>query len=178
MFMRREPILILLAATWMAHAADAAAQDASTPAPAVDLPPPSPPVWAAGRATVPDAESKVAGGFPDVLPLVAYDTNTGLGLGVGGHYTLTGSRTDPLFAYTPYRHRFYAQVYVTTGGYQQHILSYDGFYVGDSPYRIRAVLTYERNISANYFGTGTASLADLSYGGTSYPTYDAAASAA
>ena len=52
---------------------------------------------------------------------------------------------------------------MTTGGYQQHILSYDGFYIGDSPYRLRAVLTYERNTTANYFGTGTATLADLSY---------------
>src|ERR1700691_4541394 len=60
----------------------------------------------------------------------------------------------PPFAYTPYRHRFDAQAYVTTGGYQQHILSYDGFYVADTPYRIRAVLTFERNTAANYFGTG------------------------
>jgi outer membrane protein assembly factor BamA len=87
-------------------------------------------------------------------------------------------RADPLFDYTPYRHRFYAQVYATTGGYQQHVLSYDGFYVADSPYRIRAVLTYERNINANYFGTGTATLADLEYAGRSYSTYDAAVNAA
>jgi hypothetical protein len=143
-----------------------------------DPTPPPPPSWAAGLAEVPDARSKVEGGFPDALPLVGYDTNTGLGLGVGGHYTFTGSRTDPLFAYTPYRHRFYAQAYVTTGGYQQHILSYEGFFVGDSPYRIRAVLTYERNIAANYFGNGTSTLADLNYKGTSYATYEAAVGAA
>jgi Omp85 superfamily domain len=143
-----------------------------------DVTPPPPPSWAADRAKVPDVDRKVEGGFPDALPLVGYDTNTGLGLGVGGHYTLTGSRSDPLFDYTPYRHRFYAQAYVTTGGYQQHILSYDGFYVGDSPYRIRAVLTFERNTAANYFGTGTSTLADLSYQGKSYSKYDAAVSAA
>ncbi len=139
---------------------------------------PAPPPWAADRAKVPDADSKVDGGFPDALPLVGYDTNLGLGLGVGAHLTLTGSRSDALFAYTPYRHRFYAQAYVTTGGYQQHILSYDGFYIADSPYRLRAVLTYERNTNANYFGNGTSTLANLSYRGTSYSTYDAAANAA
>jgi outer membrane protein assembly factor BamA len=136
------------------------------------------PAWAADRSKVPEADRKVEGGFPDGLPLVGYDTNLGLGLGVGAHYTLTGARTDPLFDYTPYRHRFYAQVYVTTGGYQQHILSYDGFFVGNSPYRLRAVLQFERNTGANYFGTGTATLADLSYHGSSYTTYDGAVNAA
>jgi outer membrane protein assembly factor BamA len=145
--------------------------------PAAADPTPLPP-WAEGRTKVPDADRKVEGGFPDALPLLGYDTNLGLGLGVGGHYTLTGARSDPLFDYTPYRHRFYAQAYFTTGGYQQHVLSYDGFYVGDSPYRLRAVLSFERNTDANYFGNGTATLADLSYKGVSYATYDAAVNAA
>ena len=139
---------------------------------------PSAPAWAADRTRVPDADSKVEGGFPDGLPLVGYDSNIGLGLGAGGHYTLTGSRTDPLFAYTPYRHRIYAQVWFTTGGYQQHFVSYDGYYVGGSPYRLRAVLQFERNTNANYFGNGTATLADLSYHWTSYAKYDAAVNAA
>jgi outer membrane protein assembly factor BamA len=139
---------------------------------------PSVPAWAADRTKLPDPAGKVEGGFVDGLPLVAYDTNLGFGLGVGGHYTLTGSRADPLFDYTPYRHRFYAQAYVTTGGYQQHFVSYDGFYVGGSPYRLRAVLQFERNTEANYFGNGTATLADLSYHGISYGTYDAAVRAA
>jgi len=154
--------LIVLTAASAAHADDAV----------------PPPTWALNRTRVPDVGSKVEGGFPDALPLVAYDTNVGFGLGLGGHYTITGSRTDPLFAYTPYRDRFYAQAYVTTLGYQQHVLSYDGFYVGDSPYRIRAVLMYEANVATNYFGTGTSSLADLSYQGKSYSTYDAAVNAA
>jgi outer membrane protein assembly factor BamA len=136
------------------------------------------PAWAANRERVENADRKVEGGFPDALPLVAYDTNTGLGFGVGGHYTFDGSRSDPLFAYTPYRHRFYAQAYVTTGGYQQHILSYDGYFVGNTPYRVRATLTYERNVNANYFGNGTSALANLSYRGTRYATYDEAVSAA
>lgn len=127
---------------------------------------------------MPDAAGKVEGGFPDALPIVAFDPTTGYGGGVGAHYTLTGSRADPLFDYTPYRHRFYAQAYFTNLGYQQHFLSYDGFYVGDSPYRIRAVLMYERSPVSNYFGNGTATLADLTYRGTSYPTYQAAVNAA
>jgi outer membrane protein assembly factor BamA len=162
----------------MRFAAALAVLTATAVARGADPEPPPPTGFVADRVTVPDLATKVEGGFPDALPLVGYDTNTGVGFGVGGHYTLTGSRSDPLFAYTPYRHRFYAQAYVTTGGYQQHILSYDGLYVGDSPYRVRATLTYERNIGANYFGTGTATLADLSYHGRSYSTYDAAVAVA
>lgn len=69
-------------------------------------------------------------------------------------------------------------MYLTTGGYQQHILSYEGYFIGDSPYRLRAVLTFERNTAANYFGNGTSTLADLDYQGTSYATYGAAVNAA
>ncbi len=137
-----------------------------------------PPAWAAGRSQVPDLPSKTDGGFFDAVPEANYDPNTGFGLGVGGHYTFDGSRNDPLFAYTPYRHRIFAQVYATTGGYQQHFLSYEGIYVGDSPYRLRAAVIYERNTNANYFGNGTSTLADLSYQGTRYATYDAAVAAA
>ncbi len=144
---------------------------------AADVAPP-PPSWAAGRPQVPDLPSKTEGGFFDAVPEGAYDPNTGFGLGVGGHYTFDGSRSDSLFAYTPYRHRIFAQVYATTGGYQQHFLSYEGIYVGDSPYRLRAAAIYERNTSANYFGNGTSTLAELNYLGTRYPTYSAAASAA
>src|SRR5271165_6869755 len=111
--MRLAATLVLLTAADAAYADDA----------------PPPPAWAADRAKVPDADRKVEGGFLDALPLVGYDTNTGLGLGLGGHYTLTGSRTDPLFAYTPYRHRFFAQTWLTTGGFQDHFVNYDGFYV-------------------------------------------------
>jgi outer membrane protein assembly factor BamA len=139
---------------------------------------PPPPSWAADRAKVPDADSKVEGGFLDAIPLLGYDSNTGFGFGAGGHYTLTGSRTDPLFDYTPYRHRFFAQGYVTTGGFQQHFVNYDGFYVGDSPFRVRAMLQFERNVAANYFGNGTSTLGDLNYERKSYSTYDAAVSAA
>jgi len=91
---------------------------------------------------------------------------------------MNGPRTSPLFAVTPYRHRIFAQAYATTGGYQQHMLSYDGIYIRDTPYRIRATLMFERNTSANYFGVGEETLGPLSFQGTTHPTYDAQAAAA
>jgi outer membrane protein assembly factor BamA len=140
--------------------------------------PPPPPSWAAGRPPVPDLDAKQEGWFPDLIPEFAYDPNLGLGLGVGGHLTFDGDRSDPLFAYTPYRHRLFVQAYATTGGYQQHFLSYEGDAIGDSPFRLRATLIYERNTEANYFGNGASTLSDLSYQGTSYATYAAAVAAA
>lgn len=139
---------------------------------------PPPPAWARSIAKTPDVERKVEGAFPDALPLVGYDTNTGLGLGVGAHLTFDGKRSDPLFSYTPYRHRLYAQAYLTTGGYQQHILSYDGVAPAGLPYRVKAVLTFERNTGANYFGNGEATLAPLSFHGQRFATYDDAVAAA
>jgi len=127
---------------------------------------------------MPDLEHKVSGSFPDALPLIAYDTNTGLGAGVGAHLTLNGDREDPLFAYTPYRHRIYAQAFATTGGYQQHIVSYDGVAIGGMPLRLKAALTYERNTNANYFGNGESTLGPLAFGGRTFGSYDAATAAA
>jgi len=130
------------------------------------------PSFARDKPRVEDVDHKTAGSFLSGLPLVGYDTSTGLGLGVGGYYTMDGKK-DGLFTVTPYRHRIYVQAYATTGGYQQHMISYDGIYVGNSPYRVRATIEYERNTSANYFGASAReTLPNLSFDGVSHTTYD------
>jgi hypothetical protein len=142
------------------------ARDAAAEAAANGLP-----SFAEHRRRQVDADEKVEGNFATPVPLFGYDPNTGLGLGVGGYYNLNGRRDDPFFAYTPYRHRFFAQVYATTGGYQQHLVSYDGLYLRNSPYRIRATVQFEKNIAANYFGVGEATLRYLSFLGQPHHTY-------
>jgi len=136
------------------------------------------PSFARYKPRVEDVEHKEEGNFFSGLPLVGYDTSTGLGLGLGGYFTMNGPRTSPLFAITPYRHRIFAQGYATTGGYQQHMLSYDGVYVGNSPFRIRATLMYERNTNANYFGVGEGTLGPLTFQGVAHSTYDEQTAAA
>ena len=131
------------------------------------------PDFARFKPHVDDVEHKTEGSFLSGLPLVGYDTNLGLGLGVGGYYTMDGKRTDGLFAVTPYRHRFFLQAYATTGGFQQHELGYDGIYVGNTPLRVRALVVYQRNTNANYFGLGSSTLAPLSFHGVTHSTYDA-----
>ena len=146
---------------------------ASSAASADDLP-----SFARYKRRVDDVAQKEEGSFVSGLPLIGFDTNTGLGLGLGGYYTMDGKRSEPLFAVTPYRHRIFVQGYATTGGYQQHMISYDGVYIGDSPYRVRAALTYERNTSANYFGIGEETLRPLSFRRIVHATYDEQTSAA
>ena len=130
------------------------------------------PSFARYKPVVDDLEHKEEGNFFSGLPLVGYDSNTGLGLGLGGYFTMDGKRTDALFPVTPYRHRLFLQGYATTGGYQQHVLSYDGIYIRDTPYRVRAQLMFERNTNANYFGVGERTLGPLSFRGITHSTWD------
>lgn len=159
---RRISTLLLFAATACAARSASAAGGAGDDVPA----------FARYKPRVTDLADKTEGSFFSGLPLLGYDPSTGLGLGAGGFYTMDGKRSDPLFAVTPYRHRIYIQGYATTGGYQQHIVSYDGVYLGGTPYRVRASLMFERNTSANYFGTGERTLAPLSFQGVEYGSYD------
>jgi len=107
----------------------------------------------------------VEGNHIEALPAVGYNPNVGLLLGALGYYAMDGSKNDPLFSVTPYRHRFFAQALHSTLGYRQYMLAYDGIYLGDSPYRLRAGLLYERNINANYFGVGERSMGPLEFQG-------------
>jgi hypothetical protein len=164
------PWLAAAAIAWAAPSAradDAGAKPAAQP-----TTPPKLPAFARYKRPVDDVDKKTEGNFFSGLPLIAYDPSTGLGLGVGGFFTMDGKRTDPLFAVTPYRHRFFVQAYATTGGYQQHMISYDGVYLGNTPYRLRATIMFERNTNANYFGTGERTLRPLSFQGRTYSTFD------
>lgn len=139
------------------------------PAHADDAPVPD---FARYKPRVADADTKAEGNFVSGLPLIGFDPSTELGLGVGGYYTMDGKKKDSLFAVTPYRHRIFAQIYLTTGGYQNYMLSYDGVYIANSPYRIRATAMFERNTAANYFGTGERTLLPLFYKGHEYDRFD------
>jgi hypothetical protein len=112
-----------------------------------------------------DLADKREDGYFTGLPLLNSDPDLGVGFGARVYYYWNGRRTDPLFIYTPYLHRAYAQAFFTTNGYQAHTLDYDGLYVGGTPFRVRAAFTFEKNIFANYFGRGTSSLSPLAFPG-------------
>jgi surface antigen Omp85-like protein len=110
--------------------------------------------------------NKKDGGYVTGLPLAAYSTDIGLGLGARAYYYWDGHRDDPRFAQTPYLYRIFFQAFASTGGIQFHWLDFDAPKVAGTPYRLRSQLIYVRAINANYFGLGERALAPLSFPGS------------
>jgi hypothetical protein len=111
--------------------------------------------WADGLSPA-DLARKNEGGHLTGVPLAAYSVDFGFGAGVRGYYFWNGRRDDARFAYTPYLHRIFLQIFATTGGVQYHWLDYDAPQIFDSPYRIRSSLVIARNTDAGYYGFGDA----------------------
>jgi outer membrane protein assembly factor BamA len=124
-------------------------------------------------------ENKAEGGYFTGLPLVNYDTNTGVGFGARAYYYFDGERTDPRFAYTPYLYRAFLQAFATTGGYQFHWLDLDARNIFGSAFTFRGQLIYQYNTDQHYFGIGARSMGRLSFSGSAqsyrrYADYQAA----
>lgn len=119
-----------------------------------------------------DKDKKNEGGYVTGLPLFNSDPDTGIGYGVRAYYYYNGKKNDPLFSYTPYRHRIFGQFFQTTNGYQYQWIDYDAPYFLDTLFRLRAGLIYEKNTNANFFGAGSQSLATLKVpAGTTFSKY-------
>ncbi len=131
----------------------------------VSRPPPPRGLAAKRRLTDEDIERKNEGLYFTGLPLFAYDPLIGFGGGVRAYMYYDGKKDDPLFAYTPYLHRVYAQVFAGTGGVQDHVIDYDAPAFPDPDYRVRATLEYDADTDWPYFGVGTRTLGALSFPG-------------
>ncbi|MEY2932838.1 MAG: hypothetical protein RL033_3587 [Pseudomonadota bacterium] len=131
-------------------------------------PPPLPPPGFESRPPLAasDYEQKTEGGYFTGLPLVNYDSNTGVGFGARGYYYYDGARSDPLFAYTPYLYRLFLQAFFTSGGMQYHWLDIDARSIGGTPYLFRGQFMFERNIDQHYFGIGSRTREPLSVSGS------------
>jgi outer membrane protein assembly factor BamA len=126
-----------------------------------------------------ELQNKREGGYVTGLPLVNYDTNTGVGFGARAYYYFDGERSDPRFAFTPYLYRVFLQAFATTGGYQFHWLDLDARNVFSSPYTLRAQLIYQYNTDQHYFGIGARTMGPLASSASpqsydSYADYQAA----
>lgn len=118
------------------------------------------------RMSQQDIDDKKEGGYLTGIPIVNFDMTKGFGFGARVYYYNNGQRDSPLFEYTPYRHAVYLQGLATTGGWQLHKVDYDGLYLANSPFRLRATAFYERNTQATYFGIGSASMGKLRWSGS------------
>jgi hypothetical protein len=135
--------------------------------------PSTPPPGVAAKQHLSDEDyaRKVQGGYFTGVPLFAYDPNLGFGFGGRLYYYYDGYRDNPLFAYTPYLDRVFAQAFATTGGAQDHLIDYDAPALPDADYRVRATLEFEAAQDWPYFGTGTRSMAPLSFPGAPGRTF-------
>ncbi|HCF62630.1 MAG TPA: hypothetical protein DFS52_32160, partial [Myxococcales bacterium] len=89
------------------------------------------------------------------IPLVAYNTDEGFGLGlVGGAYLYRRG-------VEPYAHAVAAEVFFTTGGIQSHFLRYDGPDFLGSSLRLEGRLSYRAERFDPFYGLGNASSPDL-----------------
>jgi hypothetical protein len=117
---------------------------------------------------------KNVGGYVTGLPLFAYSTDLGLGLGARVYYYWNGHPADPRFAQTPYLYRVFLQGFASTRGTQFHWLDFDAPKIFESAYRVRSQLIFQRNINSNYFGLGERAQPPLRFPGAdrSYGSYD------
>jgi hypothetical protein len=160
-------VTLLLAAALLC-----AAPDEGEPA---DAGVPPPPGWLAWKPPLSpeDFARKKEGWYVTGLPIFNYDPNTGFGFGARGYLFFDGKRTDPLFAYEPYRHRLFVQGFFSTGGLQYHVLDYDSPFFSGTPFRLRAELGYIRATTTPYFGRGEGTLQPLTFQGRTYSRYSA-----
>jgi hypothetical protein len=140
-------------------------QDAAVPPATVAPQRPPAGLAAKRRLTDEDIARKNEDFYFTGLPLFAYDPLIGFGGGARVYFYYNGHKDDPLFAYTPYLHRVFAQVFAGTGGVQDHVIDYDAPAFPDPNYRVRATLEYEADTDWPYFGIGSRTLGPLSYPG-------------
>lgn len=132
----------------------------SAPAPATSTVGVEVPPWLENKKplTADQVRKKRAGVYVTGFPIVNYDPDRGTGYGARLYLYDNGRRSDPFFKFTPYLHRMYLQYYQTSAGFRSHAVKWDAPYFLDSRYRVRSALAYERDIFANYFGSGERTL--------------------
>ncbi len=128
-------------------------------------------LYAKPELTAQQIADKKSGSYFTGLPILNFDADKGLGYGARVYWHDNGENSSPLFDYTPYKYEIYGQFLKTTNGWQYHVLHFDAPYIGNSLFRLTAELLYEKNTQANYFGTTSDSLGNLTdTEGNSYKT--------
>lgn len=110
-----------------------------------------------------DIEDKKDGWYLTGLPLINSDPNEGIGYGARAYLYNNGPKTDPLFYYTPYRTRLFAQYFNTNKNAQYHQISLDMPFLKDTEWRLRADAFLTITPTTLYFGIGESSMNSLTY---------------
>lgn len=123
-----------------------------------------------------DVAKKKEGTFWTGIPDISSDPVTGFGFGLRSNIYWNGSRTNPLFGYTPYLAKLKANAAYYTTNARELILSLDVPYYKGSRWRFRIDFKAQQNPSNLYFGSSESTLGQLRLpstptGGKTYSTY-------
>lgn len=115
-----------------------------------------------------DLANKKEGAYITGIPDISSDPVNGFGLGGEVSVFLNGKRSDPFFAYTPYRAELNIAAFYTTRAQREVKIGFDVPYIFNTKWRLRGEAAYEVNPNLLYFGLDESSLNPLSY----YPAGD------
>ncbi|MFL5753572.1 MAG: Omp85 family outer membrane protein [Bacteroidia bacterium] len=115
-----------------------------------------------------DLLNKKEGFYVTGIPDLSFDPINGFGYGGEGFFYFNGKKTDPFFAYTPYRAELDISLFNTTRDERELNIKADIPFVFNSKWRLRGELAYEFSPNPLYFGIGESTLNGLSY----YPDND------
>ncbi|MGC4046078.1 MAG: DUF5982 domain-containing protein [Armatimonas sp.] len=109
-----------------------------------------------------DAAKKKEGRFFTAIPEFSSDPVAGQGFGLRGAIYWNGKRTDPLFAYTPYRAKLTVNTQFTSNNAQEFVASYDMPYMNGSRWRMKVDFKARQDPTNLYFGITHDTLGNLS----------------
>jgi outer membrane protein assembly factor BamA len=115
-----------------------------------------------------DLKEKKEGIYVTAEPDLSSDPEHGFGAGVEGQFFIDGKRSDPFFAYTPYRAEIDVSAFYTVKGEQEFELEWDIPYIFNTQWRLRGTCDYEIDPDYLYFGVTENTLKPLTY----YPGND------
>jgi outer membrane protein assembly factor BamA len=118
-----------------------------------------------------ELEHKREGIYVTGVPDISSDPINGFGIGGEGSIFFDGKRSDPFFAYTPYRFKADVALFATTRNQRELMVRLDAPYFLNSKWRLRMEAAYEVNPNLLYFGIDRESLKGLKY----YPGHDSTA---
>jgi len=135
----------------------------------------APPFAKARRLNAADLAKKREGAFFTGIPDISSDPVAGQGFGVRGAVFFNGKRSDPLFAYTPYRAKIKIGTYITTVEAKELALQLDLPFAFGTRWRLKLDGKISDNPANLYFGLRDATLGPITLpsGTATFATYAA-----
>jgi len=110
-----------------------------------------------------EREDKKEGTFLTGIPRFEFDPIRGFGIGGNAFLFFNGTKDDPFFEYTPYRHRISTEFFIFENGRVRYAFNYDSPYIFNTKWRMRADAVLWEDPEAQYWGIGRSSLNPLQF---------------